>query len=124
LSRRRYFTLLLAGLGIALLVAFFSPLASSEPDGLERVAEDEAFIDKGEGAPFEVIADYAFPLVENEDVATILAGVVGVLVVTAFVLVLGLAFTALSHRTKAHAAEDSGRESLNPGRELAGHEGP
>jgi hypothetical protein len=98
LSKRSYVVLLLVGLGIALLVTLFSPLASSEPDGLERVAEDQAFIDKGKDAPYQIIADYAFPWVHNEDAATILAGVVGVLVVAAFVLALGLAFTTMSKR--------------------------
>ena len=73
--------LVAAGLGIALLITLFSPLASSSPDGLERVAEDKEFINKAEDAPYKVIADYAFPWVENEDVATVLAGIVGVLIV-------------------------------------------
>ena len=108
MSKKGYFVLLLVGLGIALGVALFSPLASSEPDGLERVAEDEAFIDKGKDAPYEVIADYAFPWIENENVATIVAGIVGVLVVAAFVLVLGLGFTALSRRATAGATKPGG----------------
>ena len=73
--------LVAAGLGIALLITLFRPLASSSPDGLERVAEDKEFIDKAEDAPYKVIADYAFPWVENEDVATVLAGAMGVLLV-------------------------------------------
>ena len=111
MSKRGYLVLVPAGLGIALLVALFSPLASSEPDGLERVAEDKAFLDKGKDAPYEAIADYAFPWVENEDVATILAGVVGVLLVAAFVFLLGFTFTALSRRA---AARVSGDGSLSP----------
>ena len=99
MTKKGYVALLLVGLGIALVVTLFSPLASSEPDGLERVAEDKAFIDKGKDAPYEVIADYAFPWVDNEDAATILGGVVGVVVVTAFVLTLGVGLKALSRRT-------------------------
>jgi len=98
LTKKGYVALLLVGLGIALGIALFSPLASSEPDGLERVAEDKAFIDKGKDAPYEVIADYAFPWVDNEDAATILGGVVGVVVVAALVLALGLGLRALSKR--------------------------
>ena len=98
--KRGYLVLLLAGLGIALVIAIFSPLASSSPDGLERVAEDKAFVDKGEkDPPYKLIADYAFPWVGNEDAATILGGVVGVVVVTAFVLTLGVGLKALSRRT-------------------------
>ena len=98
MTKKGYVVLLLVGVGIALVIALLSPLASSEPDGLERVAEDKAFVDKGKDAPYEVIAGYAFPWVDNEDVATILGGVVGVVVVGAFVLVLGLGLRALSKR--------------------------
>lgn len=119
MSKKSYLLLFLVGLGIALLVTLFSPLASSHPDGLERVAEDEAFIDKGKDAPYEVIADYAFPWVENEDAATILAGVVGVLVVAGFVVALGLGFKALSRRS-SEAATDQGHPPPPSARGLAG----
>jgi hypothetical protein len=89
-SWRFYVGLVVVGLGIALGVALLSPLASSHPDGLERVAEDEEFIDEARDAPYEVIPDYLFPGVENEDVATVLAGIAGVLIVA--VLTLGVAF--------------------------------
>ena len=79
----------LAGLLLAVAVAFFSPLASPHPDGLERVAEDQGFIDRAEDAPYQIIPDYVFPGVENEALATILAGVVGTIVV--FGLGYGLA---------------------------------
>jgi cobalt/nickel transport system permease protein len=71
----------LAGLVIAVAVALLSPLASDSPDGLERVAEDSGFIDTAEDPPYEIIADYLFPGVRNEDAATILAGIVGTVVV-------------------------------------------
>ena len=60
-----------------MLVVALSPLASSSPDGLERVAEDKGFIGRAQEAPFQLIADYVFPGVENEAVATILAGLMG-----------------------------------------------
>ena len=83
----RYWVGLLAvGIGIAVLITFFSPLASSEPDGLEKVAENEGFIQKAEDAPYEVIADYVLPWVDNEDLATILAGIIGVLIVATIAL--------------------------------------
>jgi hypothetical protein len=83
---RYYLGLLVVGIGIALLVTFFSPFASSEPDGLEKVAENEGFIREAEDAPYEVIADYVLPWVDNEDLATILAGIIGVLIVGAIAL--------------------------------------
>ena len=42
---KRWMSVIFVGLGAALLVALFSPLASSQPDGLERVAQDKEFID-------------------------------------------------------------------------------
>ena len=85
----------LIALLICLAIACLSPLASSSPDGLERVAEDKGFLGLGEEAPFQVIADYVFPGIENEAVATILAGIIGTLVLfgvaygVAWLLVLG-----------------------------------
>lgn len=76
------------GLALALLVALLSPLASPHPTGLERVAEDQGFIEQARGPWYEIIPDYAFPGIENEAVATMLAGVVGTLLL--FVVMVGL----------------------------------
>ena len=86
----------LIGLVACLLVAAFSPLASSSPDGLERVAEDKGFIGLAQDAPFQLIADYVFPGIENEAVATILAGLIGTLVL--FGMVYGVAWLVKSRR--------------------------
>ena len=67
------------GLLFALGVVLLSPLASSDPDGLERVAEDTGFLDRAEDAPYEVMPDYAFPGIENSAVSTIVAGLIGAL---------------------------------------------
>jgi len=75
---------ILIGLIIALIVAFFlSPLASSWPDGLERVAHDYGFIAQGEqGSIFKSpIPDYAFPGIGNEKMATAISGLLGTLVI-------------------------------------------
>ncbi len=71
------------GLLLALGVALLSPLASPHPDGLERVAEDEGFIDQAQDAPYQIIPDYAFPGIENEALATIVAGLVGTILLFA-----------------------------------------
>ena len=68
------------GLLLALAVALISPLASSAPDGLERVAEDKGFIETAKDGPYSLIADYVFPGVGNEAAATILAGIVGTVI--------------------------------------------
>jgi hypothetical protein len=78
------------GLLLAFGVALLSPLASPHPDGLERVAEDEGFLDQAQDAPYNVIPDYVFPGIENEALATIVAGLVGTLLV--FVAGCGLAW--------------------------------
>ncbi len=65
-----------------IIAAFLSPFASSSPDGLERVAEDLGFIEKGSQFPVmnSPIPDYIFPWIRNEGVATALAGVTGTLI--------------------------------------------
>ena len=81
---------------ICLAVACFSPLASSSPDGLERVAEDKGFIGLGQETPFQVIADYAFPGIENEALATILAGLIGTIIL--FGIAYGVAWLLKSRK--------------------------
>jgi len=88
------------GLLIALAVTLFSPLASPHPDGLERVAEDEGFIDRAQDAPYQVIPDYLFPGIATESAATIVAGLVGTLLM--FGLGYGLAWV-LRQRAKQAA---------------------
>lgn len=71
------------GLVLAIALAIVSPLASSDPDGLERVAENIGFLDRAQNAPYQLIPDYVVPGVQNEALATILAGVIGLLIVFA-----------------------------------------
>jgi hypothetical protein len=81
----------LAGLTIAVVVvvaaAFF---ASGDPDGLERVAENLGFGDAAEGSPFSVIADYVVPGLDGP-LATVVAGVVGVVVLFVLLWLVGKA---------------------------------
>lgn len=65
---------------VALLLAIASPLASSYPDGLERVAEDHSFLESAAEPFYNIIPDYTFPGVSNEALATIIAGLVGTLI--------------------------------------------
>ncbi len=80
-----------AGLLIALALAVASPWASAHPDGLEWVAEQKGFLDAAQGPLYHIIPDYVFPGVSNEGAATIIAGIVGVLIV--FGAALALAYT-------------------------------
>ncbi len=68
------------GLLLCLGVALISPLASGFPDGLEKVAEDKGFIETALEAPYQLIADYVFPGIGSEALATIIAGIIGTLV--------------------------------------------
>ncbi|MFC1912412.1 PDGLE domain-containing protein [Chloroflexota bacterium] len=81
-----------------LLVTVFSPLASSSPDGLERVAENEGFLGLAQETPFQIIADYVFPGIGNEAVATILAGLIGTLFL--FGMAYGLAWLLKSGKAQ------------------------
>jgi hypothetical protein len=73
----------------ALFLALLSPLASSSPDGLERVAENKGFIETAREALFNLIPDYVFPGIGSEAGATILAGIIGTLLL--FGIAYGLA---------------------------------
>ncbi|MET0696949.1 MAG: energy-coupling factor ABC transporter permease [Acidimicrobiia bacterium] len=72
-----------AGLVVAaLLVLVVAPLASSEPDGLERVAIDQGFIDSAEDHPLadSPLADYEVAGIEEEATGIRLSGLIGVLI--------------------------------------------
>ena len=85
--RRRAFLGFALALAVGLATAA-APFASPAPDGLERVAGDQGFLDAGQAreAP---IPDYAVPGIEDERLATGLAGFLGTLGV--FGLTLGVA---------------------------------
>jgi cobalt/nickel transport protein len=86
---------ILIGILVALTLAAFSFLASTCPDGLERVACDKNFLSGARVFFKSPIPDYLVPGVRNEKIATALAGIFGVLVI--YFLGLGLA-KLLIHR--------------------------
>jgi cobalt/nickel transport protein len=75
---------------IMVFLAVFVPLASSSPDGLERVAENFGV---AEHEPFwnGVMSDYAIAAIGNPYVSTLLAGVFGTLMVLLAGFLLGKA---------------------------------
>ena len=95
----KLFTILALAVAVGLAAAV-SPYASSSPDGLERVAEDKAFLERGtlhsvqEESP---VPDYAFPGVDDARVATGLAGFAGTLLVFG----AGYGISAVARRTSA-----------------------
>ena len=79
------------GLAIAaLIVIILAPLASADPDGLERVAGDQGFLATARDALYSIIPDYTVPGVDG-NLSTILAGLIGVAMVFGLMVLLGRA---------------------------------
>lgn len=78
------------GLLIALVLAIASPLASAFPDGLMRVAGESGFLESARGPLIKLIPGYALPGVSNKTLATILAAILGTLIV--FFVALAVAY--------------------------------
>ena len=86
-SGRRWWAV---GIAIAALVVIVvEPLASSDPDGLERVAEDAGFIERATNFWGGLLSGYAIPGIDDPRLSTILSGLLGVAIVVAIVFVLG-----------------------------------
>jgi hypothetical protein len=94
----------IVGYLIALGAAALSPFASGAPDGLERVAQDKGFEEASRGPVYETIPDYLLPGVEDERLATVLAGWIGVTAL--FLVVGGLAY--LVSRRRPHETSSGG----------------
>jgi cobalt/nickel transport protein len=91
----------LIGLGVALIIAvLLSPFASSDPDGLERVAEDKGYLEEGFSYLQSPIPDYLFPGIENEKLATAAAGFVGTALTFGVMLGLGKLVVSRNKRLK------------------------
>ncbi len=92
----------IAGLLIALALTLLAPLASPYSDGLERVAEvlsapdevevapvgisvpdEKQFFGEAQDAPYTVLPDYTVPFLGESGISTILAGMLGVVIVFA-----------------------------------------
>ena len=73
---------LLGGILVSIIVAgFISYYASSSPDGLEKVAEDEGFLDtaKDSASSDSFLADYGVAGIDNERLSVGLSGLIGVI---------------------------------------------
>ncbi len=73
-----------------IFLAVFIPLASSDPDGLEKVAETMG-VEEHEPVWGGLMSDYSVAIVENPYLSTLLAGVFGTLMVLFSALILGKA---------------------------------
>ena len=84
----------LVSIFLAGVVSFY---ASSDPDGLEKVAEDIGFIETAKDHTYAdgVLADYGVKGIENERASVGVAGVIGVI---GTAVVAGLLFTFISRK--------------------------
>jgi cobalt/nickel transport protein len=87
----------LVSIFLAGVVSFY---ASSDPDGLEKVAEEIGFIETAKDHTYAdgVLADYGVKGIENERASVGVAGVIGVI---GTAVVAGLLFTFIARKPKA-----------------------
>jgi cobalt/nickel transport system permease protein len=99
-SRKAMTVFTAVGLAAALvLVVFVAPLASPDPDGLERVAIDAGFNETAEDSPVAgPLADYGLEGVADDRIGTIAAGVIGLVVTFA----AGLVLVSTTRRRRRH----------------------
>jgi len=91
----------LAGLLLAIALVIASPLASAHPDGLEWVAAQGGFLEAAREPVYNLIPDYLLPGISNQVLATMLAGVIGVLIV--LIVASAIAYTQRAHQSsKSH----------------------
>lgn len=79
---RGHRSFILAGLLVVIgLAVFVSPLADSDPDGLERVARTKGFAgsEREHSLSESPVADYSVEGVSNDRIATAASGLIGVL---------------------------------------------
>ncbi len=94
----------ITGLLMALVVVFLSPWASTHPDGLERVAADVGFLQLGQSNPYNILPDYTIPFLGASSVSTIVAGLIGVVVVAVIAFGVG----RLLRRASSQSAPEAG----------------
>ncbi len=99
------FALILAG-----IVSFY---ASSKPDGLEKVAEDEGFLSSAQDHSLgdSPLADYATAGIDNARLSVGVAGILGVVIT----LLIGAAlFYIISRRSRATGVRSEGGRDPAP----------
>jgi cobalt/nickel transport system permease protein len=97
-------TFLVVGLGVATFLALFvSPHSSASPDGLEKVAADNAIDTEVRDHPFAggPLADYSVRGMADKGLSTGVAGVAGVAVTFAVAGGLAGVTRSLRHRDRA-----------------------
>jgi cobalt/nickel transport protein len=95
-NRKFYVSGFIVSLFLAGVVSFY---ASSNPDGLEKVAEDVGFLETAKDHTYSdgTLADYGVKGIENERASVGAAGIIGVIGTAA---VGGALFTFISRKPK------------------------
>lgn len=95
-NRKFYIAGFIVSLFLAGVVSFY---ASSDPDGLERVAEDIGFIEtaKDHSNADGALADYGVKGIDNERASVGVAGVIGVI---GTAVVAGVGFKLIARKPK------------------------
>jgi cobalt/nickel transport system permease protein len=78
------------GLLLVIGLVILSPLASANPDGLQKVAEQQGFLMSAQEPLYNLIPEYLFPGISNKALATILSSLIGALIV--FIVILSFAY--------------------------------
>ena len=93
--KKFYLLFFIAALSLAGGLSFY---ASSSPDGLEKVAEDEGFLESAEDSALSnsPLADYGLAGLDSERLSVGIAGVVGVVATAIIALAL---FTLIKKRS-------------------------
>jgi cobalt/nickel transport system permease protein len=87
----------LIGFLIAITLVIASPLASTNPDGLEWVAAQNGFLGSAQEPLFRILPDYLFPGISSQALATIAAGILGIVII--FGVSIGVAYTRRKRQT-------------------------
>lgn len=78
---------------VVALAVFIAPFASKSPDGLEKVAGDKGFLEKGETAAINLpFPGYLIPGIKNKKLSTAVSGVVGVIIIFGAISFIGRLF--------------------------------
>ncbi len=78
-----------SGIAIAIIVIFLSPIASTNPDGLEKVATDLGFIELSQTSIIEIFPNYIVPILGEGNFSGILAGSLGLLITAGTAFLIG-----------------------------------
>ncbi len=84
---RRYWWAIFAAICVVIVI-LAANFASSDPDGLEKVAEDKGFIETAKDPGYQWLPDYTVPGVGGT-VSSILSGIIGLVMVFAIIYVVG-----------------------------------